>query len=288
MPALSCGEERAHRILGLMDHQSLVVVVRNTPGRTVVSGPSASVRTAAKVARAVELRPPRPFHNPLLTLARYAFARAAREYEVYPLCAPVHSPVPQRWHRDGDDLANVLALHLPATPLAFDTAPARLYGQGVRGFAELGADVTLGGLLRDTHPECAVLQPLAARDEYRARVDAVTYLTGERFGEAPVVRQAAAPEAPSPASTWPAVEAQPERPRALEPSGTPAGSPPPGDREGVFGRICASCGTYVYLRTGWSSVLPPRPDTWQTAASATGCGRSDCDSRITPVPRRPT
>ncbi|MEU6201624.1 acyltransferase domain-containing protein [Streptomyces sp. NPDC047061] len=241
MLALSCGAERAHRILGLMDHQGLAVAVRNTSARTVVSGPPAGIRTVATVAgavglTAVELRSPHPFHNPLLTDARHAFARAARAYEVYPLRTAVYSPVLQRWYRDGDDLADLLALHL-VTPLAFDAAVERLYGQGVRVFAELGAGRVLGRLVGEMHPDCVVLQPLDARDEYRAVSDAATYLTGERFDEVRVVRPSPAPEALPLPPTRPEVEPPPERPRALEPSGTPADGPPPGDREAVFGRI---------------------------------------------------
>lgn len=207
MVALPCEEGRARRIMEVTGAQGLAVAVSNGPGQTVVSGPHAGIGTVAAVAAAlglntVELRSPHPFHNPVLAEAQQAFARAARDYGSYPLRIPVYSPILQRWYRDTDDLAALLALHL-VTPLEFGTAVDRLHRQGARVFVELGAGGALGRLVERQHPDSIVLQPLDPRNEYRALSDTVAYLNGGRPAAPTAARRLAPAPAPAPAPALP-------------------------------------------------------------------------------------
>ncbi|MGI5375542.1 acyltransferase domain-containing protein [Streptomyces sp. CA-251387] len=169
MLALRCGRERAERLVTLIDHPDLVVAVDNAADQTVVSGPSDAIGTAADIARqlgitATPLRSPHPFHNPLLAEARRELAARIGTFRRRPTTVPVYSPILGRFYRDGDDLADLLALHL-VTPVAFRTSVAALHSAGARTFVEVGAGQVLTSLVAGAHPGVHTAAPLAGRDE---------------------------------------------------------------------------------------------------------------------------
>ncbi|MFI9725095.1 acyltransferase domain-containing protein [Streptomyces sp. NPDC102359] len=180
MLALRCGEERARRLVELIGRPELVVAVDNADAQTVLSGPADDVATAEAIARrlgvtATPLRSPHPFHNPLLADARREFAARIGGFRSRPLSVPVYSPILGRFYRDGDDLAELLSLHL-VTPVAFRGAVAALHAAGARTFVEAGAGQVLTSLVAEAHPGVHTVAPLAGRDEAAGVTAAVAAL----------------------------------------------------------------------------------------------------------------
>ncbi|MFE6174488.1 acyltransferase domain-containing protein [Streptomyces sp. NPDC056464] len=169
MLALRCNRERAERLVALIDHASLVVAVDNATDQTVLSGPADAIGTAEAIARqlgitATPLRSPHPFHNPLLAGARRELAARLAAFERRDTTVPVYSPILGRFYRDGDDLAELLALHL-VTPVDFRTALTALHGAGARTFVEAGAGRVLTSLAEAALPGVHTVAPLAGRDD---------------------------------------------------------------------------------------------------------------------------
>lgn len=182
MLALRSGRERTERLVDLIGHPELVLAVDNAAEQTVVSGPADAIATAAAIAgqlgiSATPLRSPYPFHNPLLAGARRELAARIGEFERRPTTVPVYSPILGRCYRDGDDLAELLALHL-VTPVEFRTSVAALHGAGARVFVETGAGRVLTGLVEEAHPGVHTVAPLAGRDDEAGLATAVDALRG--------------------------------------------------------------------------------------------------------------
>ncbi|MFI1399313.1 acyltransferase domain-containing protein [Streptomyces sp. NPDC020681] len=169
MLALGCGRDRAERVVALIDHPELVLAVDNSAHQAVVSGPADAVATAAAIAgqlgiSATQLRSPHPFHNPLLAEARRQLAVRIAPFRSRPLTVPVYSPILGRFYRDGDDLAELLALHL-VTPVEFGAAVSALHAAGARVFVEAGAGRVLTALVSEAYPGVHAVAPLAGRDD---------------------------------------------------------------------------------------------------------------------------
>lgn len=167
--ALRCNRERAERLVALIDHAGLVVAVDNATDQTVLSGPADAIGTAGAIARqlgitATPLRSPHPFHNPVLAGARRELAARLGAFEHHDLTVPVYSPILGRFYRDGDDLAELLALHL-VTPVGFRTSLTTLHAAGARTFVEIGAGRVLTSLAEAALPGVHTVAPLAGRDD---------------------------------------------------------------------------------------------------------------------------
>lgn len=232
MLALGCGRERAERLVALIDRPRLVLAVDNGADQTVVSGPDDAVATVAAIARqldvsATPLRSPHPFHNPLLADARRRFATRIAGFAHRTPTRPVYSPILGRFYGGGDDLAELLALHL-VTPVEFGASVSALYAAGARVFVEAGAKRALTTLVAEAHPGARVLAPLAGRDDEAGLALAAEALRGPVGGDlvaaAPAARAAhPAPSAPAEgvtgaAAASPVVAAAPARsaPAALD------------------------------------------------------------------------
>ncbi|GAA2259177.1 hypothetical protein GCM10010368_27470 [Streptomyces roseiscleroticus] len=218
--ALRCARERAERLVELIGHPSLVVAVDNAVEQTVVSGPAEAIATAGAIAgelgiTATPLRSPHPFHNPMLAGARRELASRIAAFRRHPLAVPVYSPILGRFYRDGDDLAELLALHL-VTPVEFRTSVAALHAAGARTFVEVGAGQVLTKLVAEAHPGVHTAAPLAGRDEEAGLAAAAEAL---RPPLRAVAAPAAAAAAPAVAPVAPAVVAAPvvTEPVAAEP-----------------------------------------------------------------------
>ncbi|MFI6344287.1 acyltransferase domain-containing protein [Streptomyces sp. NPDC050560] len=213
MLALRCGRERAERLVALLEHPALVVAVDNAEEQTVVSGPAEAIATAEAVARqlgigATPLRSPHPFHNPLLAEARRELAARIGAFRRRPAEVPVYSPILGRFYRDGDDLAELLALHL-VTPVDFRSALAALHAAGGRTFVEVGAGRVLTGLVAEAYPAAHTVAPLAGRDEEAGLTAAADAL------RAPLATPATPlPTTPATAAAAPVPTTAPEPPAA--------------------------------------------------------------------------
>ncbi|WP_328678307.1 acyltransferase domain-containing protein [Streptomyces sp. NBC_00322] len=206
MLALGCGRERAERVVALIDHPALVLAVDNSAGQTVVSGPADAIATAAGIAAqlgitSTQLRSPHPFHNPLLAEARRQLAARIAPLRTRPLTVPVYSPILGRFYRDGDDLAELLALHL-VTPVDFRTSVSALHAAGAREFVEIGAGRVLTALVTEALPGVHAVAPLAGRDDEAGLATAAEGLRDPLGGDA-VARPAAAAPAAAPAQIAP-------------------------------------------------------------------------------------
>ncbi|MFG2791810.1 acyltransferase domain-containing protein [Streptomyces sp. NPDC048419] len=167
--ALRCNRSRAERLVALIDHAGLVLAVDNATDQTVLSGPADAIGTAEAIARqlgitATPLRSPHPFHNPLLAGARRELAARLGAFERRDLAVPVYSPILGRFYRDGDDLADLLALHL-VTPVGFRAALTALHTAGAGTFVEIGAGRVLTSLAEAALPGVHTVAPLAGRDD---------------------------------------------------------------------------------------------------------------------------
>ncbi|MFE1441689.1 acyltransferase domain-containing protein [Streptomyces sp. NPDC058739] len=196
MLALRCGQERAERLVALIDHANLVVAVDNALDQTVLSGPADAIHTAEAIARhlgitTVPLRSPHPFHNPLLAGARRELATRIASFERHELTVPVYSPILGRFYRDGDDLAELLALHL-VSPIAFRTSLTALHTAGARTFVEMGAGRVLTSLAEAALPGAHTVAPLAGHDDEAGLAAAAKALL-DPLGAPADVRSAAAP-----------------------------------------------------------------------------------------------
>ncbi|MFC4608157.1 acyltransferase domain-containing protein [Streptomyces maoxianensis] len=186
MLALGCGRERAERVVGLIGHPDLVLAVDNSATQAVVSGPADAVGTAAAIAAqlgisATPLNSPHPFHNPLLAEARRQLAVRIAPFRSRALAVPVYSPILGRFYRDGDDLAELLALHL-VTPVEFGPSIRALHAAGARVFVENGAGRVLTGLVAEARPGVHVVAPLAGRDDEAGLASAADALRGPLGG----------------------------------------------------------------------------------------------------------
>ncbi|MFF0204864.1 acyltransferase domain-containing protein [Streptomyces sp. NPDC005017] len=196
MLALRCGLERAERLVALIDHANLVVAVDNAVDQTVLSGPADAIHTAEAIARhlgitTVPLRSPHPFHNPLLAGARRELASRIASFERHELTVPVYSPILGRFYRDGDDLAELLALHL-VSPIAFRTSLTSLHAAGARAFVEMGAGRVLTSLAEAALPGAHTVAPLAGHDDEAGLAAAAKALL-DPLGAPAAVRSVAAP-----------------------------------------------------------------------------------------------
>ncbi|MFJ7073646.1 acyltransferase domain-containing protein [Streptomyces sp. NPDC098781] len=242
--ALRCGRDRAERLVALIDHASLVVAVDNATDQTVLSGPADALGTAEAIARqlgvtATPLRSPHPFHNPLLAGARRELAARLAGFERHDTTVPVYSPILGRFYRDGDDLAELLALHL-VTPVDFRTSLAALHSAGARTFVETGAGRVLTSLAEAALPGVHTMAPLAGRDDEAGLAAAAAALRDplSRPGAAtarpvgtPVV--ADGPVATAPPAAAPVAQVAPA---AAAPA---AAAPAPVDRDELAGRVRA-------------------------------------------------
>ncbi|MET7615504.1 acyltransferase domain-containing protein [Streptomyces sp. NPDC005408] len=213
MLALGCGRERAERVVALIDHPDLVLAVDNSAAQAVVSGPADAIATAAAIAaqlgiNSTQLRSPHPFHNPLLAEARRQLAVRIASFRTRPLTVPVYSPILGRFYRDGDDLAELLALHL-VTPVDFRTSITALHDAGAREFVETGAGRVLTALVTEALPGVHAVAPLAGRDDEAGLAKAADALRDPLSAGAVAVAQTApvtavvpveapAPSAPAP------------------------------------------------------------------------------------------
>ncbi|MFF1547684.1 acyltransferase domain-containing protein [Streptomyces sp. NPDC058291] len=215
--ALRCGRVRAERLVALIDHAGLVVAVDNADDQTVLSGSADAIGIAEAIARqlgvtATPLRSPHPFHNPLLAGARRELAARIGAFRRRDTTVPVYSPILGRFYRDGDDLAELLALHL-VTPVDFRTSLTGLHASGARTFVEMGAGRVLTSLAEAALPGVHTVAPLAGRDEAAGLAAAADALRD------PLRRSAAALPLADPAAAGPAVADDPvaERPAAVRP-----------------------------------------------------------------------
>lgn len=188
MLALGCGSERAERVVALIDHPELVLAVDNSAGQAVISGPADAIATAAGIAAqlgitSTQLRSPHPFHNPLLAEARRQLVARIAPLRTRPLTVPVYSPILGRFYRDGDDLAELLALHL-VTPVDFRTSVAALHAAGAREFVEIGAGRVLTALVAEALPGVHAVAPLAGRDDEAGLASAAEALRDPLGGDA--------------------------------------------------------------------------------------------------------
>ncbi|MGW1494383.1 acyltransferase domain-containing protein [Streptomyces sp. NPDC002402] len=188
MLALGCGRERAERVVALINHPELVLAVDNSAGQAVVSGPADAIATAAGISAqlgitSTQLRSPHPFHNPLLAEARRQLAARISPLRTRPLTVPVYSPILGRFYRDGDDLAELLALHL-VTPVDFRTSVAALHAAGAREFVEIGAGRVLTALITEALPGVHAVAPLAGRDDEAGLAQAAEALRDPLGGDA--------------------------------------------------------------------------------------------------------
>lgn len=233
MLALRCGRERAQRLVELIDRPTLVVAVDNADDQTVVSGPADAIGTADAVARqlgitATPLRSPHPFHNPLLARARRELADRIGGFRRRPADVPVYSPILGRFYRDGDDLAELLSLHL-VTPVEFRASVAALYAAGARTFVEAGAGQVLTSLVAEAHPGVHTVAPLAGRDETAGLAAAVDALRAASPRSAAVV----------PAPVTETVPAEPALSGATAAPATSPGAPAPAavDRDALASQV---------------------------------------------------
>jgi acyl transferase domain-containing protein len=243
MLAIACGEAEAEQILALVADPHVTVAVENGPRQTVVSGPPRGVEKVRKVADAIGLgatvlRSPYPFHSPLLAAAQEEFVRAVRMYPRRPFTKPVFSPVIGRFYRDGDDLAELLSLHLVA-PVRFGQAVRRFYEHGTRIFVELGPGSALIDLVRQSYREATVLATLD-RPDWDRFAEVAAFLT---HGPPPEAQPGPPPEAPPgpppetppgppPEATHPVPE---DRPPAALPA--PDAASAPHSREALFAEV---------------------------------------------------
>lgn len=234
--ALRCGRERAERLVELIGHPQLVVAVDNSVEQTVVSGPADAIATAGAIAgqlgvTATPLRSPHPFHNPMLAEARRELAARIREFPRRPATVPVYSPILGRFYRDGDDLAELLALHL-VTPVEFRTSVAALHATGARTFVEVGAGQVLTNLVAEAHPGVHTAAPLAGRDEEAGLTAAAEALRPPLSGTAPTVTVTPVAVAAE------RVVVVPELPRTtIAPAPAPAPASAPVDRDALARQV---------------------------------------------------
>ncbi|MGR8007767.1 acyltransferase domain-containing protein [Streptomyces hypolithicus] len=196
MLALGCSRERAERVIALIGDPDLVFAVDNGARQSVVSGPAGAIDTAAAIAAqlgiaATRLRSPHPFHNPLLADARRQLADRISAFPTRPLTVPVYSPILGRFYRDGDDLAELLALHL-VTPVEFGASVAALHTWGARVFVETGAGRVLTALVAEALPGAHVVAPLAGRDDEAGLARAADALRSPLAGAGAVSHRIAA------------------------------------------------------------------------------------------------
>lgn len=232
--ALRCNRERAERLVALIDHAGLVVAVDNATDQTVLSGPADAIGTAEAIARrlgitATPLRSPHPFHNPVLAGARRELAARLGAFESRDLNVPVYSPILGRFYRDGDDLAELLALHL-VTPVGFRASLTTLHAAGARTFVEIGAGRVLTSLAEAALPGVHTVAPLAGRDD-EAGIAAGVAALRDPLSRVAAVLPVTAPVVAEVADI-PATVAQVGRPAA----GT---APAPVDRDELAGRVRA-------------------------------------------------
>ncbi|MFD0337374.1 SDR family oxidoreductase [Streptomyces sp. NPDC127117] len=153
MAAVSAGAEDVARALKEASApDSVVVANRNSPGQTVISGPTDAVDEAVRLLReaghgAKRIPVACAFHSPLVAAAsdRFAAALAAR---------PVHAPEFPVWSNrtatpyaaDGDAVRAELAAQIGA-PVAFVEQIEAMYEAGARVFVEAGPGSVLTRLV---------------------------------------------------------------------------------------------------------------------------------------------
>ncbi|MCX5166350.1 SDR family oxidoreductase [Streptomyces sp. NBC_00264] len=153
MAAVSAGaEDVAQALKAASVPDSVVVANRNSPGQTVISGPTDAVDEAVRLLReaghgAKRIPVACAFHSPLVAAAtdRFAEALAAR---------PVHAPEFPVWSNrtaipyaaDGDAVRAELAAQIGA-PVAFVEQIEAMYEAGARIFVEAGPGSVLTRLV---------------------------------------------------------------------------------------------------------------------------------------------
>ncbi|MGW2108770.1 SDR family oxidoreductase [Streptomyces sp. NPDC001948] len=153
MAAVSAGaEDVAQALRAASAPDSVVVANRNSPGQTVISGPTDAVTEAVRLLReaghgAKRIPVACAFHSPLVAAAcdRFAEALAAR---------PVHAPEFPVWSNrtatpyaaDGDAVRAGLAAQIGA-PVAFAEQIEAMYEAGARIFVEAGPGSVLTRLV---------------------------------------------------------------------------------------------------------------------------------------------
>ncbi|MFI7498618.1 SDR family oxidoreductase [Streptomyces sp. NPDC049687] len=153
MAAVSAGAEEVTRALRAAGApESVVLANRNSPGQTVVSGPTDAVAEAVRLLRGAGLTAKRipvacAFHSPLVAAAgdRFAEALAVR---------PVHAPEFPVWSNrtatpysaDPDAVRAGLAAQIGA-PVAFVEQIEAMYAAGARVFVEAGPGSVLTRLV---------------------------------------------------------------------------------------------------------------------------------------------
>jgi acyl transferase domain-containing protein/acyl carrier protein len=154
--AVACSADRVTRLLGVIEDAGLVLAVDNSAAQCVVSGSVASLEKVRAVAAALgigatTLAGPYGFHHPDLAAAARAFTSRVSAYSAKAPAAKVYSPILGRCYRDRDDFANLVGTHL-VHPVDFRAAIARVWDDGARIFAEVGAGGALTGLVARACP----------------------------------------------------------------------------------------------------------------------------------------
>jgi acyl transferase domain-containing protein/NAD(P)H-dependent flavin oxidoreductase YrpB (nitropropane dioxygenase family) len=153
MAAVSASAEDVEGVLRAADAPASVVVAnRNSPGQTVISGPTEDVTTAVALLRAAGHSARRipvacAFHSPLVAGAGERFGRALAGH-------PVRAPEFEVWSNrtaapyptDADAVRAGLAAQIGA-PVGFMAQIEAMYEAGARVFVEAGPGTVLTGLV---------------------------------------------------------------------------------------------------------------------------------------------
>jgi acyl transferase domain-containing protein/acyl carrier protein len=244
MVALAVPEDRARRLIEVVDAEQLSVAALNHRGQTVCSGPSRDVVRLLGVARllditATELISPYAFHSPVLAPAVPVLAARIAKLPRHPLTVPVYSAMGRGYYSDDQDLPNEIAAQL-VRPVHFAEALDVLYQRGVRRMVEVGAQTTLSRLAHKALSDADGLRTFATLDldrpEHLALEDTLTALRAPDV-DTEALRAAFAPELTAGefaefwASSGPAVVSA-ARARLAEFAGQPATPASAGPPEG--------------------------------------------------------
>ncbi|MGP4007874.1 SDR family NAD(P)-dependent oxidoreductase [Streptomyces sp. 4N124] len=168
MAAVAAGAEDIEGVLGAS--AGVVVANHNSPGQTVISGPTAAVEEAVRQLRAAGVGAKRipvacAFHSPLVAGAGERFAGVLAQHTVRAPEFPVWANRTGRPY--GDDAAAVrteLAAQIGA-PVAFVTQIEAMYEAGARVFVEAGPGSVLtrlvGQILGDRPHRTVACEPRA-------------------------------------------------------------------------------------------------------------------------------
>lgn len=137
--------------------QAVEVANDNAPGQVVVSGQSAAVAEAIRIAersgarRAVALDVGAPFHCGLMSAIEERFAAELARVDFRDPEIPVVSSVTGQYVTSGEEAAECLRTQL-AGPVRWTATVRRMAGAGAGVFVEVGPGRVLGGLCRRIAP----------------------------------------------------------------------------------------------------------------------------------------